>query len=93
MSCTSCAVRHGTVDFSTMMAPGLACLATKAVTASNAAMLVAEPAPFPCPLVGVLTAMRTTSASLTHLATSVVNIKFGCLTVVFLIGTLVCPSR
>ena len=25
VSCTSCAVRHGTVDFSTMMAPGRAC--------------------------------------------------------------------
>jgi len=79
VSCTSCAVRTGTVDFSTMIAPGLACSATVATTASNVAMSVAEPAPIPRPvLVGVLTATRTTSASLMDFAISVVKKRLGC---------------
>lgn len=77
MSCTNCAVRQGTVDFSTMVAPGRACCATTEVTASKAVISVADPAPLPRYFVGVFTAIMTISASLIHLATSVVKKRLG----------------
>ena len=71
------AVRHGTVLFSTRMAPSLACSAISLVTASIAVMSVARPAPTPRALVGVLMAISTISASLIHRETSVEKKRFG----------------
>lgn len=82
---TSSAVRHGTVLFSTIIAPSFACRATSRVTASKAVMSVAYPLPAPRLLVGVLTAMSTTSASEIHPETSVLNIKFGVRAATFVI--------
>lgn len=79
VSLTIWAVRHGTVLFSTMIAPGLACCAISAVTASNAVMSVAHPLPAPRVLVGVLTEIKTTSASEMHRPTWVLKTRLGCL--------------
>ncbi len=68
---------HGTVLFSTKMAPGLACMAISLVAPSRALTSVAEPAPKPRVFVGVLTVMRITSASAIHFATSVEKDRFG----------------
>lgn len=79
VSLTSSAVLHGTVDFSTMMAPGFACFATSVITASKDAMSVALPAPMPLDFVGVFTATSTRSASPMHFPTSVEKKRFGSL--------------
>jgi len=71
------AVLQGTVLFSTRIAPGFACIAISLVTASSAVTSVARPAPKPLVFVGVLTAMRTISASLIDFDTSVEKNKFG----------------
>jgi hypothetical protein len=73
----SSAVPHGTVLFSTKIAPGLACIAISLVAPSNAVTSVAEPAPKPLVFVGVLTVIRIISASEIHLATSVEKNRFG----------------
>jgi hypothetical protein len=75
----SSAVPHGTVLFSTKMAPGLACIAISLVAPSNAVTSVAEPAPKPLVFVGVLTVIRIISASAMHFATSVEKNRFGTL--------------
>lgn len=72
-----CAVRHGTVLFSTTIAPGLAWSATSRVTASKAVTSVARPPPIPLILVGVLTATRIMSASPIHLEILVEKNKLG----------------
>lgn len=70
-------VRHGTVLFSTRIAPVLACKAISRVTASNAVTSVARPAPSPLVFVGVFTAISKISASPIYFETSVENCKFG----------------
>lgn len=72
-------VPHGTVLFSTRMAPGFALSAISRVAPSKAPISVALPAPLPLVFVGVLTVIRMTSASEMHLATSVVKKRFGSL--------------
>lgn len=79
MSYTMSAVRHGTVLFSTMMAPGLATKATDLVADSNMEMSVANPAPKPLDLVGVLTLKKTMSATAMCMLQSVEKNRFGCL--------------
>lgn len=94
ISRTSSAVRHGTVDFSTTMAPTRACLATSQTTASNAVRSIAQPAPTPLVLVGVFTALKITSASAMQRCTSVEKNRFGAragISVVFLAPSCPCP--
>lgn len=69
VSRTICAVLQGTVDFSTMIAPGFAAMAMSLVAPSSATMLVAAPAPIPEDFVGVLTLRKTMSAFDTHFDT------------------------
>lgn len=57
------AVPQGTVLFSTITAPDLACFAMVLVAASSAPRSALAPAPIPYILVGVLTQMKTMSAS------------------------------
>lgn len=71
------AVRHGTVLFSTRTAPGFPWMAISRVTASRAVTSVARPPPIPFIFVGVLTAIKTMSASLIHRETSVEKKRFG----------------
>jgi hypothetical protein len=77
VSWMSSAVLHGTVLFSTRMAPGLAWMAISLVTASKAVTSVALPAPRPFILVGVLTAISMMSASLIVFEISVEKKRFG----------------
>lgn len=79
MSYTISAVRQGTVLFSTMMAPGLATRATDLAADSNMEMSVANPAPKPLDLVGVLTLKKTMSAIAMCLLQSIEKNRFGCL--------------
>lgn len=72
-----CAVRQGTVLFSTTIAPALAASAMSLVAASKADMFVACPAPIPVVLVGVLTLRRMRSASAIALAMSVEKNRLG----------------
>jgi hypothetical protein len=73
------AVPHGTVLFSTMMAPGFIARATVMTALSSAAKLVAAPAPIPLAFVGVLTLIKTISATAMQLSTEVEKKRFGCL--------------
>jgi hypothetical protein len=77
VSWMSSAVLHGTVLFSTRIAPGLAWMAISLVTASSAVTSVAFPEPKPRVLVGVLTAIRTISASLIVFEISVEKKRLG----------------
>jgi hypothetical protein len=72
------AVPQGTVDFSTRQHPGFACCAIVVTALSNAARFVADPDPKPVFLVGVFTAMKTTSAIAMVFSTSVEKNRFGC---------------
>jgi hypothetical protein len=72
-----CAVRQGTVLFSTIIAPGFAARAMSLVAPSKADMFVACPAPTPVVLVGVLTLRRMRSASVIAFAISVEKNRLG----------------
>jgi len=74
----TCAVRHGTVLFSTMTAPGLAIKAMERAAASNIEMSVAAPAPSPSVLVGVLTLKNTMSAAEICSSQSEEKNRLGC---------------
>lgn len=74
---TRSAVPHGTVLFSTMMAPGFAWRAISCTAPSTAVMSVALPAPRPKVLVGVLTARKIMSASAMVVESHVKN-RLGC---------------
>lgn len=78
-SYTMRAVRHGTVDFSTITAPGLATRATDLAADSNMEISVAYPAPRPFDFVGVLTERKTISAMAMCLLQSVEKKRFGSL--------------
>ena len=68
---------HGTVLFSTMMVPALACFATVRVAPSTALTSAMDPAPSPCILVGVLTQMKTMSALAMASTTLVEKTRLG----------------
>ena len=73
------AVPHGTVLFSTIIAPVFAFLATTAVALSRMLRSAMAPAPMPYNLVGVLTQMKTISASAIDSDTLVENTRFDAL--------------
>lgn len=79
MSWTIFAVLHGTVLFSTKIAPVLALTATSLTTISTAVMSVAQPAPTPVVFVGVLTQMNIMSASAILFDDAVVKVRLGSL--------------
>mmetsp|Transcript_25026 Transcript_25026/g.80680 ORF Transcript_25026/g.80680 Transcript_25026/m.80680 type:complete len:229 (+) Transcript_25026:647-1333(+) len=68
--CSECAVRTGTVDFSTTILEPLATRAIWRAASSRFLMLDARPLPIPNALVGVLTQTKIMSASTTSLFTS-----------------------
>jgi hypothetical protein len=73
---TACAVRTGTVDFSTTILPLVHTFAMLRAASSQFLMLAARPAPMPWVLVGVFTEMKITSASSITLSTSVEKKRF-----------------
>jgi fluoride ion exporter CrcB/FEX len=79
MSRIICAVPQGTVLFSTTMAPSFACFAIMLVALSKMLRSAVAPAPRPYSFVGVLTQMKTMSASEIDSVTLVENVRLGAL--------------
>lgn len=77
MSAMMLAVPQGTVLFSTITAPALACFAIVLVAASRAPRSALAPAPTPYILVGVLTHMKMMSASVMEAVTLQEKNKLG----------------